>query len=421
MAVDPRQVLGGFLTLSMFVMLGNMIKRDHFDDTDVVRLTESSSVQFDAIDVKEKTLEFAKVNVGPWMESKKEIKPCWTKLGSKEVDQSNGFITFSLTSGPEYHISQVADAVVIARYLGASLVLPDIRGNELGQKRNFEDMYDVEKFIRALDGVIRIARELPAEVAARKPAVVRVPSRVSKDFIVENIEPVFQANNYLRLAIIFTSINLKMREVKNEELESTACLAMFGSLEFKPEIHQVADRMVERLKILSRESDGKFIAVDLRVDMLEKKSCKLSGGTKRKSCYNAQEVADFLRKVGFNGDTTVYVTQTWWHESLNSLKEAFPKTYTKDDIIPADKNSEFLKSGSGELAKALDFHICSESDVFVPAVSSLFYGNVAGKRITSGRTQILFPSEVIGSSASVADFISTYVLKKNHIAYSCHC
>ena len=30
MAVDPRQVVAGFLTLSMFVMLGNMIKHDHF-------------------------------------------------------------------------------------------------------------------------------------------------------------------------------------------------------------------------------------------------------------------------------------------------------------------------------------------------------------------------------------------------------
>lgn len=30
MAVDPRQVVAGFLTFSMFIMLGNMIKHDHF-------------------------------------------------------------------------------------------------------------------------------------------------------------------------------------------------------------------------------------------------------------------------------------------------------------------------------------------------------------------------------------------------------
>ena len=29
--MDPRQILAGFLTVTMFVMLANMIKRDHFD------------------------------------------------------------------------------------------------------------------------------------------------------------------------------------------------------------------------------------------------------------------------------------------------------------------------------------------------------------------------------------------------------
>ena len=28
--VDPRQILAGFLTVTMFVMLAHMIKRDHF-------------------------------------------------------------------------------------------------------------------------------------------------------------------------------------------------------------------------------------------------------------------------------------------------------------------------------------------------------------------------------------------------------
>lgn len=37
MAVDPRQVLAAFLTVTMFVMLGNMIKKDHFDDPVEVR------------------------------------------------------------------------------------------------------------------------------------------------------------------------------------------------------------------------------------------------------------------------------------------------------------------------------------------------------------------------------------------------
>lgn len=35
MGVDPRQVLAGVLTITMFVMLGDMVKRDHFDSLPV--------------------------------------------------------------------------------------------------------------------------------------------------------------------------------------------------------------------------------------------------------------------------------------------------------------------------------------------------------------------------------------------------
>lgn len=35
MGVDLRQVVAGVLTITMFVMLGNMIKREHFDSVHV--------------------------------------------------------------------------------------------------------------------------------------------------------------------------------------------------------------------------------------------------------------------------------------------------------------------------------------------------------------------------------------------------
>lgn len=89
--------------------------------------------------------------------------------------------------------------------------------------------------------------------------------------------------------------------------------------------------------------------------------------------------------------------------------------------MPADKKDKFLATEDSEYEKVIDFYICSQSDVFVPAISSLFYANVAGKRIASSKTQILVPAEISSSSASAADFISPYILKKNHLAHSCFC
>jgi hypothetical protein len=57
--------------------------------------------------------------------------------------------------------------------------------------------------------------------------------------------------------------------------------------------------------------------------LLEKKSCKTTSGARRKGCYNPDEVLDFLRSVGFSANTTIYLTETWWHKGLNDLKEEF--------------------------------------------------------------------------------------------------
>nr|XP_048318712.1 protein MANNAN SYNTHESIS-RELATED 1-like [Ziziphus jujuba var. spinosa] len=136
---------------------------------------------------------------------------------------------------------------------------------------------------------------------------------------------------------------------KKSNGNSVACLAVFGTLELQYEIHEVVDSMVQRLKTLSRKSDGQFVAVDLRVDILQQKGCQGDGEAEAKSCYSAQEVALSLRKIGFDKDTTVYLTESKWDSSLDALKDIFPKTYTKDGIIPADKKSKFLDSGSSEL------------------------------------------------------------------------
>ncbi|XP_050228071.1 protein MANNAN SYNTHESIS-RELATED 2-like [Mercurialis annua] len=415
MGVDLRQVVAGILTLTMFVMLGNMIKRDHFDS---VEEKFPGDADFDSDE--HGLVTFAKSSKGAWREDSPELKPCWSKSSFDTLQHSKGYLTFSLTNGPEYHISQIADAVVVAKYLGATIVLPDIRGNKPGDERKFGEIYDVEKFVQSLDGVVKVVNDLPDNISLRDFAVVKVPNRVTEDYITESIEPVFRTKGNIRLATYFPSVNMRKTAQKSDS-DYVACLAMFGTLELQAEVREVVNSMVERLRTLSRKSEGQFIAVDLRVEMLEKKSCQGSGSGGAKTCYNAQEIALFLRKMGFDTDTNIYLTQSRWDDSLDILKDIFPKTYTKESIMPEDKKTKFLESEDSEFEKVIDFYICSRSDVFVPAISGLFYANVAGKRIASGKTQILVPAEIPGSTASVTNHFSPYISKKNHLAYSCFC
>ena len=135
--------------------------------------------------------------------------------------------------------------------------------------RDFEEIYDVEKFMKSLEGVVRVTKDQPAELSAQNIAVVRVPNRVTEEHVEEYIAPIFRTKGNVRLATYFPSVNMK--EITKSKADSVACLAMFGALELQPEVREVVDSMVERLRTLSRKSDGQFIAVDLRVEILEKK------------------------------------------------------------------------------------------------------------------------------------------------------
>ncbi|XP_049933296.1 protein MANNAN SYNTHESIS-RELATED 2-like [Nymphaea colorata] len=314
------------------------------------------------------------------------------------------------------------------------------------------EIYNVEKFVENVNAVVKVATD-PADVTADKPATLRIPNRPTAAFISEQIEPIYRSTRNVKLVSFFPSLNMKIRGLQKTELDQCFCLGMFGTLELQSDIHDVADQMLERLRTITDNSGGHFIAIDLRLDMLQQKGCEGAHGTKK--CFSALEVGNFLQKIGFNSETVIYVTQSRWHEDLDELKTLFPRTYTKvehlsasrtslllhvtkwsgsfasvlefrgfgtffrESVISIEKKDEFLNLENSELEKVIDFYICTHSDVFVPAIPGLFYANVAGQRIASGRTQILVPTRNPTSGAS--DFLSHYISDKSHLAYSCLC
>ncbi|KAF8077316.1 hypothetical protein N665_1046s0004 [Sinapis alba] len=173
---STRQVVAGILTITMLMMLGQMLHRDYFDAVQVqgdahdivfhgskvaleedglVRSSEGpwmedshqlkpyeevsskgyvtfslkngpgyhiSQVQGDAHDIvfhgSKVALEedgLVRSSEGPWMEDSHQLKPCWSISEPDEEVLSKGYVTFSLTNGPEYHISQITDAVMVAK------------------------------------------------------------------------------------------------------------------------------------------------------------------------------------------------------------------------------------------------------------------------------------------------------------------
>lgn len=88
--------------------------------------------------------------------------------------------------------------------------------------------------------------------------------------------------------------------------------------------------------------------------------------------------------------------------------------------MPSEKAARYLNySESSVFAEVIDFHMCSRSDIFIPAFSNLFYTNVVGARIGLGKGDVLVPYQA--NSFKADDYISPYLTNRTHPAYSCFC
>lgn len=351
--------------------------------------------------------------IGPWRINNEIVKPCWNKPSQERQDQGQGYILFLLTGGPHLHPLQVTNAVAIAIQLKATLVLPVIVGNTSGKKWKFGDVYDVSNFVASLDGIVEIAYRQPAELSAEKLPIVRVPNIVSEDYITSKLEPLFKRKRNLKLGTYFHNLNISTIEGMKYK-NSISCMVVFEALQLQAGLQELIDLVLETLKAFSQASHGRFITVDLKSEMLGSKICQVSKSDEKKNCFSVIEVGEILKKIGFERNTTIYLTEDGWPKSLRELTTIFPSTFTKDMLIPSDKMAKF-----SDYTDVIDFYVCSHSDVFVPAFSRPFYASVVGERIALGKTQILDPSEA--TSSNVRDYISSYVTRKNHWAYSCFC
>lgn len=200
----------------------------------------------------------------------------------------------------------------------------------------FGEIYDVKKFVRSLDGVVKVVKAEHTDRQLReKMVIVRVPTRTTKEYISSYIEPIFKKRKQVRLVSQYPSLTLTEAKETDDHVYRYACLIMFGSLELQPELQALVNSMVKALRFLSwKSSAGKFIAMDLKVEEVsDKLSCQKNDTISERYCYGGEETGQFLKKIGFGRDTTVYLTETGWHGSLQKLREYFPNTFTKVNIF----------------------------------------------------------------------------------------
>lgn len=280
----------------------------------------------------------------------------------------------------------------------------------------FEKIYDVNNFISSLKDVVRVVGRAPEDVRSSRPAIVRVPYKVTPEYIEENIRPIFAKKRIIQIVIVFSTSSLKIKDSSTDEIQAIRCLVTYNALKFSSQVQKIGQQVISKAREASGSAGGRLIALDLRVDVLKQKGCRQSEKSESKKCFNADDVGIFLKELGFSSNTAIYLTQPNWDRSLDQLKDIFPNIYIKEDNMP-------VHPGNTQFDKAVDFYVCSHSDVFVPAISGIFYASVAGERISMGKTQILVPTVNLDSTpqSKVSGVLSRFVAKKDHAVYSCFC
>ena len=185
----------------------------------------------------------------------------------------------------------------------------------------------MQNVLNGLDGLVRVTSSQPTQISNTNLPTIRVPNGVSEDYIVKKLLPIYKAKGIVKIESYFPSVGTIMAR-NNMNLDSIACQAMFGTLQLRSEIQEVVDSVVQKLQTLSHNLNGSFIAVDLRTQVFAKE-CHKRDDKGRKLCYKAQEIGEFLKKIGFGQETVIYVTLTKWSADLDALRDIFPKTYTK--------------------------------------------------------------------------------------------
>ncbi|XP_057861158.1 O-fucosyltransferase 13 isoform X2 [Cryptomeria japonica] len=342
------------------------------------------------------------------VQSRVDWKPCewWTAKPLTGFPQkSTGYIKVDCYGGLNQMRRDLCDGVDIARLLNATLVLPDFEAASYwNDTSGFADIFDVDYFIQRTKDFVHVVKELPKELASKKP--VRVDCRKQKghfDYI-ESVLPSLTKHQY----IVITPAASQTPDRHPVFAKAARCHVCFKALRLVPAIQKMGAELLQKIPqpILSLHMrfEPDMIAYsrcqynDLSQSSLDAINSARNGRTiisgdaavtwrKRGKCpLTPRETAFILQALGIPTNTTVYLAAG---ESLLESKDftsIYRNSYTKSSLL--DKAS--LMAMRGNSRAALDYYVSINSDAYI----GTYFGNmdkmVAAMRALNGQSKTLF-------------------------------
>ncbi|KAK4481359.1 hypothetical protein RD792_012246 [Penstemon davidsonii] len=347
---------------------------------------------------------------------------CSNASNAAAVTQPNRYLAIATSGGLNQQRTGIIDAVVAARILNATLVVPKLDKKSFWKDdlnaalfcSNFSEIFNVDWFISYLAKDVKIIKELPRRRGQIwNPYTMRVPRKCNERCYTSRLIPVLSKKHAVQL----TKFDYRLSNKLDTDLQKLRCRVNYHALKFTDPILEMGRKLVHRMRMRSQH----YIALHLRFepDMLAFSGCYYGGGDKERNelgkirrrwktlhssnpdkvrrqgrCpLTPEEIGLLLRALGYDRQTHIYVASGEVYggeETLAPLKALFPNFYSKDTIASKEELEHF--SGFSSRMAALDFIVCDESDVFVTNNNGNMAKILAGRRRYFGHKPTIRPN-----------------------------
>ncbi|KAK7292433.1 hypothetical protein RIF29_08213 [Crotalaria pallida] len=252
-------------------------------------------------------------------------RPCAGQRNWEPNEGKNGYILVTANGGINQQRVAVCNAVVVARLLNSTLVIPKFMYSSVWKDvSQFSNIYQEEHFINYLTPDIRIVRELPKELQSLDlEAIGSVVTDVDMEkeakpsYYLKNILPIILKNQVVHFygfgnRLAFDPIPF--------ELQRLRCRCNFHALQFVPRIQETGALLLKRLRenanltgALDRylvgpfaesiqvesgnhaKKPSKYMALHLRfeIDMVAHSLCEFGGGEEERKELEAYREIHF--------------------------------------------------------------------------------------------------------------------------------
>ncbi|AQK88778.1 root hair specific 17 [Zea mays] len=188
---------------------------------------------------------------------------CWPPPPAES--ESNGYLRVWCNGGLTQQRSAICNAVVVARIMNATLVLPELDTNSFWHDESgFVDIYDVPHFINTLKYDVRIVMSIPKITAQGKTKKLK-----AYKILPPRDAPVtwYRTTALERLrkygAIYLTPFSHRLAEkIDDPEFQRLRCRVNYHALRFKPSIMKTSSDIANKL-----HSEGHFMSIHLRFEL----------------------------------------------------------------------------------------------------------------------------------------------------------